>query len=559
MGCTPSSLFPSWDNGDADALALNRKLSVTKVNGDIAAHDEAELKPRTGEEGEEQLPEGKFINGNLGVVEPEYALQLERSLGEGQLFEDPDFPAEISSVFFSSRRSTGLEWRRPKELVENPQVFVDGVNRKDVVQGSLGNCWFLSSCSAVARERKLIERVIRPDQILHGDGYKGLIVCRFWRFGNWATVCIDDRLPTKDGKLLFARSSEDAEFWAALLEKAYAKLHGSYEAMEGGQSMDALVDLTGGLAERYDFDENADLPKIFKQIYKQSRNGAFVTCSRKGDWRMAYKTDENGLVEGHAYTVTAVTRVKHNSLGVVNLVRIRNPWANEAEWKGTWRDNDPVWAGVSERQRQKLRKHEEHGDGESWISYDDFAKQFEEVSVCMIGPDFDGDGDVDRVEKTREIEGSWRAGVNAGGSRNNFDLFSTNPQILLHIMDTGRNSVSEEDLEEEADDDGKASVMVGLMQEHRRSFKDSSIKMLQIAVLIYKTSDPDHRLPKEHFMYNYETGTSGVYINYREVLARLDLEPGYYVIIPATFEPECDGDFMVRVFSDGNFSLKNLE
>ncbi|KAF2345853.1 Peptidase C2 calpain catalytic domain [Trinorchestia longiramus] len=280
--------------------------------------------------------------------------------------------------------------------------------------------------------------VIRPDQILHGDGYKGLIVCRFWRFGNWATVCIDDRLPTKDGKLLFARSSEDAEFWAALLEKAYAKLHGSYEAMEGGQSMDALVDLTGGLAERYDFDENADLPKIFKQIYKQSRNGAFVTCSRKGDWRMAYKTDENGLVEGHAYTVTAVTRVKHDSLGVVNLVRIRNPWANEAEWKGTWRDNDPVWAGVSERQRQKLRKHEEHGDGESWISYDDFAKQFEEVSVCMIGPDFDGDGDVDRVEKTREIEGSWRAGVNAGGSRNNFDLFSTNPQILLHIMDTGK-------------------------------------------------------------------------------------------------------------------------
>jgi len=44
-------------------------------------------------------------------------------------------------------------------MVRSPKVFVDGVSRRDVVQGSLGDCWFLSSCSAVAREKKLIERV----------------------------------------------------------------------------------------------------------------------------------------------------------------------------------------------------------------------------------------------------------------------------------------------------------------------------------------------------------------------------------------------------------------
>jgi calpain-15 len=76
--------------------------------------------------------------------------------------------------------------------------------------------------------------------------------------GEWRNIVVDDNFPCMSEKQgpAFSRAN-GFELWVLLIEKAYAKIYGSYEIIEGGNPAIALRDLTGAPYENKD-DVSAD-------------------------------------------------------------------------------------------------------------------------------------------------------------------------------------------------------------------------------------------------------------------------------------------------------------
>ncbi|XP_043786438.1 calpain-B isoform X5 [Apis laboriosa] len=472
----------------------------------------------------------------------------EECLSTGTLFEDPEFPADDSSLYFSKRPDRYIEWKRPMEIADNPQLFVEGFSRFDVQQGELGDCWLLAAVANLTMDANLFFQVVPEDQSFE-ENYAGIFHFRFWQYGRWVDVVIDDRLPTYRGELVYLHSAESNEFWSALLEKAYAKLHGSYEALKGGTTCEAMEDFTGGVTEMYQMDETP--PNLFNILLKAYERNSLMGCSIEPDPNILEAETPQGLIRGHAYSITRVKYVEiqtPNQYGKIPLLRLRNPWGNEAEWNGPWSDQSPEWRFIPDHEKEELGLTFDM-DGEFWMSYHDFIKYFTQLEICNLNPDSLSEDDLNAGKKRWEMsvfEGEWVRGVTAGGCRNFLETFWHNPQYRIT-------------LEYPDEDDDKCTVIVALMQKNRRAQRRMGAECLTIGFAIYHLEYPE-RLPKpldiNFFKYNASVARSPAFINLREVTCRFKLPPGVYCIVPSTFDPNEEGEFLLRIFSENKNNMQ---
>ena len=70
-------------------------------------------------------PVPSSTGGQLTTKGMTYKEIKDRLRGTGQLFEDPDFPADGSSLFYSMPAPRGIEWKRPQVNFLTVASFLD--------------------------------------------------------------------------------------------------------------------------------------------------------------------------------------------------------------------------------------------------------------------------------------------------------------------------------------------------------------------------------------------------------------------------------------------------
>ncbi|CAH0563874.1 unnamed protein product [Brassicogethes aeneus] len=459
----------------------------------------------------------------------------------GSLYEDPDFPTNQKSLYHHKKPSLQpLVWMRPHEICQRPK-FIAETNpetyRFAVEAGELGDQYLLSAVASLALTPKFLDRVVPPEQGFDTTAsYCGVFIFRFWHFGEWRDIVIDDRLPTYKGRLVHLHSSNNTDFWAALLEKAYAKFYGCYENLQQGSTTRALQDLTGGIVQSFGLthqDRFLTFQVLNSAVPRSSLLIATITQEKDNKRQLRLR---NGLITHHAYSVTGLARVR-GATGETPLVRLRNPWAR-GEWTGAWSERSWEWDGLSNRDKELLSVRVTN-EGEFWMSFDDFARHFTQLDLVHIGPDdWMMEGALHSKQPWRAVlaRRRWRAGYNAGGGPTYTETTAMNPQFHVQIPRSSSN---------------KCHVVVSITQYYETSIQDVKKKkpLYAIGFAVYEIPHSMQRLTP-HFVTEQKPLDVTNHSVAREVVTFFTLPPGDYIVVPQTNIPNLDGKFLLRIFTD---------
>jgi len=385
---------------------------------------------------------------------------------------------------------------------------------QDLVQGKVGDCWFLSALAVVAERPDLVRRFFQrcPGQLQNEreDEQRGIVRVNLFLDGIWNPVTIDNFLPCYPGGGTSSKEEEELEkaieaslmnqsdstttpvrnpyakpkkasiahlystkfpaaasgnnphglaetnlrvmraaahfiekdyarrrlngslygpvflpegrsadssdlayskarrnqLWVPFLEKAYAKIHGSYQAISGGHVAEAFLDLTGAPTLQVVWQAGRAAEAGSSSVYNDPKK---LWEDLKG-WRrkklpMGCGTDRSagGLIGMHAYSILDVReltnvdieffrgRLVNGTLGNVSgfteydgklrLLRVRNPHG-QGEWKGEFSDKCKTWQKLLESSGITLPRTMAN-DGTFWIGYDDFLLGFSNIDVVL--------------------------------------------------------------------------------------------------------------------------------------------------------------------------------
>jgi Ca2+-binding EF-hand superfamily protein len=503
-------------------------------------------------------------------------------------FRDPEFGPEQPSngafcLYWNGKPpntnyppAKELSWMSPSEFTESAVFFDDNISSNDVIQGSLGDCWFIGALSVLATRDDLVRgsiahltktEEITPETalgiskgvyppIFHCFAKKGLYVLRFFKNCAWRWVIIDDRVPVYAGdgietSYVFGHCKNNNEIWVALVEKAYAKLHGCYEALNGGMIDDGLVDLTGLVAEKIKLKgkngflgESPDQEKIkADQLWEKMKqfrsDGTLMGCSVDSvnvESEVIIDGEHTGILAGHAYSILDILYIPnpraYNTKKRHRLIRLRNPWG-QREWQGKWSDRsdelrsnlDLVQAEVAKLGDDENWNPEDSNDGTFMMCFRDWRSIYDNLYSCV---------DFAEAWSGVRFEGEWTR-LNSGGvpttpNKEHALRWSKNPQYVIEAK-------------------SGFEMFISLQQEDGRCVKGMNFPYEGVVkTACFSIMRLDGKENRVSFFDSNKIIALSTLKLHREISKRIELSPGKYAIVPSTMNPGDTNKFWLSIY-----------
>ena len=196
----------------------------------------------------------------------------------------------------------------------HPLFAAGGPTMNDVFQGSVGDCYMMSTLSAIAKANP---EVIRRMVVDLGDG---TFAVRFYRNGQAQYVRVDADLwyDPSSGKPIYAKLGSQGCLWVPIVEKAYAfwrTLKGSYPSISGGNAGLAKVYADFGRTfEDHEIQDGVTAQQVINWFNAGRRpaikDKIIASASDMLNWIKTEQASGNGVVVGAVSSFSNATKLR---------------------------------------------------------------------------------------------------------------------------------------------------------------------------------------------------------------------------------------------------------
>jgi len=314
----------------------------------------------------------------------------------------------LLSQFALSQKDGRYSWAKLPEVKDISKLNIISNTKnisQDVIQGELGDGYFLSTLSALAENPKNITNIIQNSKVSDG-AYEATIYIH----GEPVKVSVDDSFPVANAsKIAFAGINDNTgSIWPMILEKIWAKCNKSYEDIIPGNSSDAFEFLTPAPFDNY-FHTQDISSSLFNIIQEASNKNYIILADITETKNTNLDTlSKMGLITNHAYSVIGTAVLKKPNGNEIQLIKMKNIWGTN-EWIGDWSDKSLKWT----QEFKKAVGLQEKEDGIFWMSYDDYLQFYTTTHIAQVYSNFNYN--VIKM-KNKEEQNICKIHVERGGS-----------------------------------------------------------------------------------------------------------------------------------------------